>query len=94
MAVLSNRRAPDIARGAPAPALLIMHGAEDAMLPAEIASDLNDALRPHYERAGQGERLKLQLAPRMTHGLDDPAKLEVVRREVASWFNAHRTTRR
>jgi dipeptidyl aminopeptidase/acylaminoacyl peptidase len=80
-------RADDIARGAPAPALLIMHASDDAMLPANIASTLHNALRPHYARAGQEERLKLQVIPGMVHGLSDPAHLELVRREIAEWFN-------
>jgi dipeptidyl aminopeptidase/acylaminoacyl peptidase len=85
-------RANDIARGAPA--LLILHGGDDAMLPVDIASTLHDALRPHYASAGEEERLKLQIIPGMAHGLSNLARREVVRHEVAAWFNAQMPERR
>jgi alpha-beta hydrolase superfamily lysophospholipase len=77
--------AAEIAAGRPPPALLIVHGTDDPLLPAHLASDLFAALLPLYGRADAEERLRLDLRPISHSWADDPAA-PVVRAEISAWF--------
>jgi alpha-beta hydrolase superfamily lysophospholipase len=59
----SIRRAAEIASGAPHRALLLFHGAEDAIVRPSGALSLREALEPYYQRSGNDQRLKLVIAP-------------------------------
>jgi len=76
-------RAADIARDRPA--LLIVHGTDDAMLPAQNAIALRDALAPFYRESGN-KRLRLELIDWLSHGWADSAHGDDLRREIAEWF--------
>lgn len=76
--------AADIARNRPA--LLIIHGTDDAMLPAQNASALRDALAPFYRK--NDKALKLDLVDGLSHGWADSAHGDELRNEIAQWFTA------
>ena len=78
------QRAADIARNRPS--LLILHGADDAMLPAENVVALRDALAPFYRTAGSEQRLQVTLIDGLSHGWADSAHADEVRRAIADWF--------
>ena len=79
-------RAADIARNHPA--LLIVHGTDDAMLPAQNAIALRDALAPFYRASGD-KRLKLDLVDGLSHGWADSAHGDELRSEIAQWFRSN-----
>jgi len=79
-------RAADIASPKPPPALLILHGADDGMLDAGLASSLHQALLPHYRAAGTEERLQLEVVPGMAHTWIDTSLLPQMRATIAEWF--------
>jgi dienelactone hydrolase len=85
----SVRRAGDIASGDSPPALLIFHGAADDVVPAQGTISLRDALVPFYRASGNGKRLKVVIAPGVSHDWTEPDTLREVRVEVATWFNQH-----
>jgi len=64
------KRSADIARNTPA--LLMIHGQEDPMLPAENARKLYDVLRPFYAKAGVESRLQLSVVPGLAHSIAPP----------------------
>jgi dienelactone hydrolase len=76
-------RAADIARHRPA--LLIVHGSDDAMLPAQNAIALRDALAPFYRQSGS-KGLQLELVDGLSHGWAESAHDDELRREIAQWF--------
>jgi dienelactone hydrolase len=80
-------RAKDIAKGRPPPALLIIHGNDDAMLTPEVASTLHSALLPAYEEALAAQQLQLLLVPGLAHGWTNPGSLEALRSSIAAWFH-------
>jgi predicted esterase len=80
-------RAKDIAKGRPPPALLIIHGNDDAMLTPEVASTLHRALTPPYREAQAEQRLQLLLVPGLAHGWARPGNLEALRSSIAAWFD-------
>jgi predicted esterase len=84
-------RAQDIAVGNPPPALLIIHGNEDAMLTPQVASTLHDALLPFYQRAKAKQRLQLELVPGMTHTWADADHIDALRTSIAAWFDRYLT---
>jgi alpha-beta hydrolase superfamily lysophospholipase len=80
-------RASEISRTNPPPALLLFHGADDTVITSNGAVKLEAALRPLYERAGAGDRLKLMLAPGVAHDWTKPQTLAQLRTSLAEWFN-------
>jgi predicted esterase len=82
-------RAKDIATGAPPPALLIMHGAEDAMLTPSIAVTLHEALQPLYAEANASKRLQLTVMPGLAHAWIDTGNVEALRSSIAAWFHTY-----
>lgn len=80
-------RAKDIAKGHPPPALLIIHGNDDAMLTPEVARTLHGALLPAYREALAAPRLQLLLVPGLAHGWTHPGSLEALRSSIAAWFH-------
>jgi predicted esterase len=86
------KRAGDIARQTPA--LLLIHGAEDAMLRPENAQKLHDALRPLYARAGAESRLQLSLIPGLQHTLAPPVTAQALNAQMQKWLlTFHGTSR-
>jgi pimeloyl-ACP methyl ester carboxylesterase len=85
----SIRRAAQIASGDPPLALLLFHGADDTIVAPTGAMSLRDALQPYYRRAGNDERLKLVIAPGVSHNWTEPRPLEELRASVADWFNRY-----
>ena len=79
--------AREIAAGNPPPALLLFHGAEDTVITPKGATMLGAALLPFYERAQATERLKVLIAPNVSHDWSEPSSLQVLRASVADWFN-------
>jgi predicted esterase len=91
---LANRadsvlRASEIAAGDPPPNLLIVHGAADDVVPSQGTLALRDALRPAYGASGNTNRLKVVIAPDVSHEWTKPGTLDEIRGEVAGWFNQH-----
>jgi dienelactone hydrolase len=82
-------RASEIAAGNPPPALLIFHGAADEVISPKATLSLRDALLPIYEKSGNGERLRVVIAPDVSHDWTEPQALQQVRTVVANWFNQH-----
>jgi len=82
-------RAADIAAGDPPPALLIFNGAADEVVPPQATLSLRDALRPLYDKSGNSERLRVVIAPDVSHDWTEPKALQQVRVAVANWFNQH-----
>lgn len=82
-------RAKDIAAGAPPPALLIMHGAEDAMLTPSVAVTLHEALQPLYAEANASKRLQLTVMPGLAHAWIDTGNVEALRSSIAAWFHTY-----
>jgi pimeloyl-ACP methyl ester carboxylesterase len=85
----SIRHAGEIAAGDPPPALLIFHGAADDVVPSQGTLSLRDALRPLYGASGNGKRLKVVIAPDVSHDWTQPDALHEIRAEVAARFNQH-----
>jgi alpha-beta hydrolase superfamily lysophospholipase len=85
----SVRRASEIGGASPPVALLLFHGADDTVVTSRGAVALQGALLPVYERAGASERLKLVIAPHVSHDWSDPRTVEGLRVSVAEWFNRH-----
>ncbi|TYT24883.1 alpha/beta hydrolase [Luteimonas viscosa] len=81
-------RAAEIARGEPPPALLIVHGAADAMLDDAGVRGLHRALAPHYDGDDAG-RLRLEMVPGLPHAIRAPEDLARVRSLVGGWFLRH-----
>lgn len=78
-------RAADIAQGAPPPALLIVHGAKDAMVDETGAHALHRALKPHYSGNDAG-RLRLDIVPDLPHALRTPGDIASMRALAGAWF--------
>jgi predicted esterase len=70
------RRAEELARRPALPALLIVHGALDAVIPSADAVRLYDALAPCYAAAGAADRLELRILPELAHELPAPPALD------------------
>lgn len=82
-------RAADIASGARPPALLIIHGEHDRMLPPQTAIELYEALLPRYERVAARSRLQLALLPDVTHTWVDGPGGDPLRARISQWFRRH-----
>lgn len=82
-------RAKEIVKGLPPPALLIIHGNDDAMLTPEVASTLHDALVPAYEEALAEQRLQLLLVPGLAHDWTKPGTLDALRGSIGAWFHSY-----
>jgi alpha-beta hydrolase superfamily lysophospholipase len=80
-------RAADIASGNPPPALLIVHGADDAMLGTQAARALYEALLPLYQKSGNPARLRLQIEPGIAHAWAQAPNADELRRTIGEWFN-------
>jgi dienelactone hydrolase len=86
-------RAKDIAKGNPPPALLIIHGADDAMLTPQIATSLRDALQPLYQAAKAEQRLQLSVVPGMAHAWTGAEDLATLRSSIGAWFHSYLPSR-
>lgn len=85
----SVRHVAEIASGDPPRALLLFHGADDTVVAPVGAVSLRDALLPYYQRSGNERRLKLVIAPGVSHNWTEPRPLEELRTSVADWFNRY-----
>ena len=85
-------RALEIAGATPPPALFLYHGADDTVVTSKGAIALEATLRPIYARTLAAERLKLMIAPGVSHDWTEPRTLQELRASVASWFNARDPT--
>jgi fermentation-respiration switch protein FrsA (DUF1100 family) len=83
----SIRHAAEIASGAPPRALLLFHGADDAIVGPSGAVSLYEALQPYYQRSS--DDLKLVIAPGVSHNWTEPPALQQLRASVADWFNRY-----
>lgn len=81
-------RPSDIASGSPPPALLIVQGADDALL-GGFARELQEALRPHYAAADAMERLMLEQVDGLPHQVQASEDAERVRSLVGAWFRRY-----
>lgn len=82
-------RSKDIAARSPPPALLLIHGKDDAMLTAETAIDLHAALLPLYRQASATQRLQLTVVPGLAHGWINTGDVEALRSSIAAWFHTY-----
>jgi len=82
-------RAKDIVTGNPPPALLIMHGNDDAMLTPETASSLHRTLLPLYREANAAQRLQLTVVPAMAHAWTSTGNVAALRSSIAAWFHTY-----
>ena len=82
-------RAKDIADGKVPPALLIIHGADDAMLTPSVAVTLHETLLPLYAQANASRRLKLSVVPGLAHGWIDTQQVDALRGSIGEWFRTH-----
>lgn len=80
------RHARDIARGQPPPALLLVHGADDAMLTPRVATSLHGSLLPYYRSTGSEQRLRLDVEPGLAHGWAGTKSADDLRRAIGEWF--------
>lgn len=80
-------RAKDIVRGHPPPALLLIHGKDDAMMTAEGAITLHRTLQPLYWNAEAAQRLQLIVVPGMAHAWTATGTVEALRTSIAAWFH-------
>lgn len=85
----SVNRAKDIAAGSPPPALLLIHGNDDAMLASDTVADLHSALQPLYREANAMQRLQLTVVPGLAHGWTDTGNGEALRSSIAAWFHTN-----
>ncbi|WP_165418552.1 alpha/beta hydrolase family protein [Dyella amyloliquefaciens] len=77
----------EIARGTPPPALLFLRGADDSVIDAHAADDLEERLKPLYR--DHAKRLQFTQLQGMSHQwAADPQSLADVRKAVAEWFTA------
>jgi pimeloyl-ACP methyl ester carboxylesterase len=81
--------AGEIASGDPPRALLLFHGADDTIVAPGGAMTLREALQPYYRRSGNDQRLKLVIAPGVSHNWTEPQPLQELRTSVADWFNRY-----
>ncbi|HEY0340767.1 MAG TPA: hypothetical protein VGC34_08185 [Steroidobacteraceae bacterium] len=58
-------------------------------VPSQGTLSLRDALRPIYDASGNRNRLKVVIAPNVSHDWTKPRSLDEIRVEVAAWFNRH-----
>jgi predicted esterase len=84
-------RAKDIVKGHPPPALLIIHGNDDAMLTPAVASTLHQALLPLYREAEGAQLVQLLVVPGLAHDWTKPGSLEALRGSVGAWFDTYLT---
>jgi dienelactone hydrolase len=82
-------RAKEIAAAEPPPALLIVHGADDAMLTPSVAITLHEALQPWYAQANASQRLQLTVMPGLAHAWVDTGNVETLRSSIAAWFHTY-----
>jgi len=82
-------RAKDIAARAQPPALLIVHGADDAMLTPSVAVTLHAALQPLYAKANATQRLQLTVMPGLAHAWVDTGNAEALRGSIGAWFHSY-----
>ncbi|WP_116810751.1 alpha/beta hydrolase family protein [Steroidobacter cummioxidans] len=82
-------RAKDIVTGNPPPALLIVHGNDDAMLTPETANALHRTLLPLYQEANAPQRLQLTVVPAMAHAWTSTGNVEALRSSIAAWFHTY-----
>jgi pimeloyl-ACP methyl ester carboxylesterase len=82
------KNAQAIASGKPLPSLLILQGADDAVVLPEGAQALEQALRPYYHAADRDSRLKLVVIPGMTHMWTQSPNEKIVLQLAAAWFNS------
>lgn len=82
-------RAKDIAAGEPPPALLIIHGADDAMLTPSVAVTLHETLQPLYAQRSAAGRLQLTVVPGLAHTWTGTENVEALRGSIAAWFHTH-----
>jgi pimeloyl-ACP methyl ester carboxylesterase len=78
------QRAKEIAHGNPPPAILLFHGADDTVVTPQGAESLQRALQPFY--AHTPERLKLVIAPNVSHDWTAPQTLQSLQAAVEDWF--------
>jgi pimeloyl-ACP methyl ester carboxylesterase len=83
------QHAAEIARPAPPPALLLIHGADDTIVAPSGAVSLRAALQQYYQHSGNDQRLKLVIAPGVSHGWTEPRTLQQLRASAANWFNRY-----
>jgi predicted esterase len=82
------RHATEIASSNPLPKLLLINGADDALVPPSGSLLLFHALEPLYHEKGGDGRLATLLLPGVTHDWTGSPGLTDVRARVASWFNS------
>jgi predicted esterase len=80
------KRSAAIARDTPA--ILLIHGQDDAMLTPESARKLHDVLRPYYAQAGAESRLRLSVVPGLQHSVALPDVAPLLNRHVTEWLAA------
>jgi dienelactone hydrolase len=81
----ATERAADIGNGTPPPALLIVHGADDAMLDGDGPRALHQALAWHYADDA-ATRLGLEVVQALPHAIRAPDDVARVRGLVGAWF--------
>lgn len=82
-------RAKELAAGEPPPALLIVQGADDAMLTPSFAISLHESLQPLYADAKASQRLQLTVMPGLAHAWVDTGNVEALRSSIAAWFHTY-----
>ncbi len=84
-------RANDIAEIEPPPAILLIHGRSDEMIPPSTAQDIGRALRPYYESNRGGDRIKIDLWDNLEHhwATQGPEILDPLRQRIGTWLRCH-----
>jgi hypothetical protein len=67
--------------------LLVFQGSADQVVAPQGTLLLRDALLPLYANSGNRDRLRVLIAPDVSHDWTQPQSLQQVRIAVASWFN-------
>jgi len=83
------RRAVDIAKGSPLPAVLVLEGDQDDVIVHESVQEFEQVLTPFYTRADEKDRFQHLPVPGLTHNTASPHADDELGRRVADWFNRY-----
>jgi len=85
----AERRAAEIAKGTPLPALLILEGEQDDIIAHQSLRNLEEALAPYYTEAHERERLEHRTVKGLPHNITGSHSDEELGRRAAAWFNRY-----
>jgi hypothetical protein len=85
----AQRRAADIAKVTPLPAVLILEGSQDDLIAHQSLSSLEAALAPFYSGAHESERFQYRAVQGLSHNITGSHSHDELGRQVSAWFNRY-----